>query len=48
MKTQKYQNIVETKIKMAVFRYLKQKIKSKGKSIDYSEQLVCQNYLPKL
>ena len=45
MKIQKYQNIVETQIKMAAFRYLKKKIKSKGKEINYGEQLVCQNYL---
>ena len=30
---------------MAAFGYLKGKIKSKGKEINYGEQLVCQNYL---
>ena len=45
MKIKKYQNIVETQIKMAAFGYLKGKIKSKGKEINYGEQLVCQNYL---
>ena len=40
-----YVNIVESKIKIAAFRYLKNKIKSKGKEINYGDQLFCQNYL---
>ena len=45
MKIQKYQNIVDSKIKIAAFIYLKSKIKSKGKEIIYGDQLTCQNYL---
>ena len=45
MKIQKYQNIVDSKIKIAAFIYLKSKIKSKGKEIIYGHQLTRQNYL---
>ena len=45
MKIQQYQNIVDSKIKIAAFIYLKSKIKSKGKEIIYGDQLTCQNYL---
>ena len=37
--------MVESKIKVAAFIYLKSKIKSKGKEINYGDQLTCQNYL---
>ena len=45
MSKRKYHELVEANIKMAAFQYLKGKIKSKGKEINYGEQLVCQNYL---
>ena len=40
MKAQTYQNIVESKIQSAVLKYLKGKVKSKGKQINYGEQFV--------
>ena len=41
----KYLNIVQSKIRIAAFEYLKTKIKSKGKEINYGDQISCQNYL---
>ena len=40
MKAQTYYNIVESKIQSAVLKYLKGKVKSKGKQINYGEQFV--------
>ena len=45
MKKTKYTRIVESKIRIAAFDYLKAKIKSKGKEINYGDNLKCQNYL---
>ena len=45
MKKTKYLNIVQSKIRIAAFKYLRNKIKSKGKEINYGDQLSCQNYL---
>ena len=45
MKKTKYTRIVESKIRIAAFDYLKAKIKSKGKEINYGDYLTCQNYL---
>ena len=45
MKKTKYLNIVQSKIRIAAFEYLKTKIKSKGKEINYGDQISCQNYL---
>ena len=45
MKVQTYQNIGETQIHSAAFKYLKGKVKSKGNKINYGGQLSCQYYL---
>ena len=42
MKAETYKNIC---IIIAVFQYLKGKVKSKGNEINYGKQLYCQNYL---
>ena len=44
-KKTKYTKIVESKIRIAAFDHLKAKIKSKGKEINYGENLKFQNYL---
>ena len=45
MTIQQYRNIVESKIKIAAFIYLKAKVKSKGKEIICGDQFTCQNYV---
>ena len=37
MKKTKYLNIVQSKIRIAAFKYLRNKIKSKGKEINYGD-----------
>ena len=45
LKPSKFHKIVDSKIKIAAFKYLKSNIKSKGKEINYGDQLRCQSYL---
>ena len=44
MKIQQYQNIVDSKIKIAAFIYLKSEITSQGKEKIYGDQLTGRNY----
>jgi hypothetical protein len=45
MKIQHFMNIVSKKTKHYAFQYLLEKIKSKGKEIEYGSELKCQTYL---
>ena len=45
MKIQHFMNIVSKKTKHCAFQYLLEKIKSKGKEIEYGSELKCQTYL---
>ena len=45
MKKRTFRNIVNKQVNESSFRYLLSQIKSKGKEINYSKELKCQEYL---
>ena len=45
METSRYEKIVSDKIEVEAFKYLKDKIKSKGSKIEYDDRFQLQNYL---